>query len=509
MKRNHAKIPIASGLVRRIFGEFKPKAFFPHLVGTLAILFVSTLLAFVIRGKGIRVENILIVYVLSILIVVVETKSLGWGILASLYCTLSFNYFFTEPRHTLVIDDPSYLISLGIFLAAAFIVSTLTSRLQSQIALSSKNQEMTEKLYRISDGYLNQSEREDIVGYGEKSLSSLMRKPCSIHLGRDSCQAAPEIAWCYQRGLPSGMGGDYMPESKIRCIPIVKNEETLGVLAIDCSSGDVGKDEWVYLETMLAQFIIALDRESLHKAEESNRINIEKERLRNSLLRSISHDLRTPLTAIAGGSEFLLDHLDTLDAETVRSLLSDINSDAVWLGGMVENLLNMAKIQDGKLILETRPEVVDDIVAEAASRMAKHLDGHRLSLERAEGILLARMDARLIIQVLINLIGNAVSHTRPDSSVVVRTRRVRGSVEFSVMDDGGGLGDEALAHLFESFAAQGTGKGERRRGVGLGLSICRAIVRAHGGEIRGWNNERGGATFAFTLPAEEGSYAGK
>jgi two-component system sensor histidine kinase KdpD len=460
-------------------------------VGTFAILLVSTLLAFFIRSKDIRVENILIVYVLSILIVVVETKSFGWGIVSSFYCTLSFNYFFTEPRHTLVIDDPSYLISLGIFLAAAFIVSTLTSRLQSQIALSSKNQEMSEKLYRISEGYLNISERGDIVSYGEKSLASLLGKPCSISLGGEACAT------------------DSSSGSKVRRIPILKNGESLGVLKIDCSAGDVGKDEWVYMETILAQFVIALDRESLHKAQEANRINIEKERLRNSLLRSISHDLRTPLTAIAGGSEFLLEHLDTSDLETIRSLLSDINSDAVWLGSMVENLLNMAKIQDGKLMLEKRPEVVDDIVAEAVSRIAKNLGGHRLIMERAEGILLAPMDARLIIQVLLNLIGNAISHTRPNCSIFLGTRNTEGAVEFSVSDDGGGLSEEALAHLFESFAAPASGKGERRRGVGLGLSICKAIVRAHGGDIRGWNNDRSGATFAFTLPVEEVVHGGE
>jgi two-component system sensor histidine kinase KdpD len=263
------------------------------------------------------------------------------------------------------------------------------------------------------------------------------------------------------------------------------------------------------METILAQFVIALDRESLHKAQEANRINIEKERLRNSLLRSISHDLRTPLTAIAGGSEFLLEHLDTSDLETIRSLLSDINSDAVWLGSMVENLLNMAKIQDGKLMLEKRPEVVDDIVAEAVSRIAKNLGGHRLIMERAEGILLAPMDARLIIQVLLNLIGNAISHTRPDCSIFLGTRNTEGAVEFSVSDDGGGLSEEALSHLFESFAAPASGKGERRRGVGLGLSICKAIVRAHGGDIRGWNNDRSGATFAFTLPVEEVVHGGE
>lgn len=461
--------------------EHKHRTAFKHGVETLGILLLSTLVAFLIRGLNLRVENILVVYVLSILVIVVETKRYIWGVVASLFCTFSFNFFFTEPLHTFVIADPSYFISLGIFLIAAFIVSTLTSRLQSQIEISKRNEEMTDKLYKVSTGYLNISEKEKIVSYGEKSLTMLLGKPCRILYGESALHE----------------------DSFQACIPIMIKDIAVGVLKVDCSMGSIAKDEWLYLETILSQFVMAMEREELHQAEERHRINIEKERLRNNLLRSISHDLRTPLTAIAGGSEFLLDRSKDIDEDTKRSLLTDIHSDAVWLGSMVENLLNMARIQDGKLIIKKQTEIVDDIIDEALSRVTKNLGGHSLSYIPSKGIILVSLDAQLIIQVLINLLGNAIGHTRADCHIVVNTERRGNDIEFSVSDDGGGMKQDILDHLFESFGTSGSRASENRRGAGVGLSICKAIISAHGGSITGRNNSEGGATFSFLLPAEE------
>jgi len=474
-----------------------------HAAETFGILLLSTLVAFLIRSLNLRVENILIIYVLSILVIVIETKSYGWGVVASLFCTFAFNYFFTEPFRTFVINDPSYFVSLGIFLIAAFIVSTLTSRLQSQIAISARNEEMTDKLYKVSNGYLNILERDEIIAYGERSVTTLLGKPCRIFYGEASAMADSEAAACYRNGLASLRDERLPPGLKKRFVPIVNKNVITGVLRIDCSAGDVAKDEWLYLETILSQFVLAMEREELRQAEELHRINMEKERLKNNLLRSISHDLRTPLTAIAGGSEFLLERVDNIDGETMKSLLTDIHSDAVWLGTMVENLLNMARIQEGKLLIKKQGEVLDDIIGEALSRVAKNLGEHRLSCAPSDGIFLVPMDGQLIIQVLINLLNNAIEHTRPDCRIAVRADRRQGYVDLSVSDDGGGIEAEMMDHLFESFGSSGKKASESRKGAGLGLSICKAIILAHGGSIVGGNNAEGGATFSFSLPIEE------
>jgi two-component system sensor histidine kinase KdpD len=422
------------------------------------------------------------------MIIVVETKRYIWGVVSSIFCTIAFNYFFTEPLHTFVISDPSYFISLGIFLIAAFIVSTLTSRLQSQIEISAHNEEMTDRLYTISTGYLNISEKSKIIAYGEKSITALIEKPCTIVYGDPLLHNVKDAG-----AEDTGKGR----------IPIKNKDKVVGVLLLDCPVESIAKDERIYIETVLSQFVMAIEREELHQAEEHHRINIEKERLRNNVLRSISHDLRTPLTAIAGGSEFLLDRNSVIDEETTRSLLTDIHSDAVWLGTMVENLLNMARIQEGKLLIKKQTEVVDEIVGEAIFRVQKNLGSHRLSYVPSEGILLVSLDAQLIIQVLINVLNNAIGHTRPDSSIVIKTERKKDTIVFSVSDDGGGMSKEVLDHLFESFGTAGRKGLESRTGAGVGLSICRAILLAHGGSIIGENNIDGGATFSFSLPIEE------
>lgn len=470
---------------------------------TTAILLLFTAAAFILDSLKLRVENILIIFVLSILIVVIMTRSYGWGIAASLFCSLAFNYFFTEPKYTLRMQDPTYYISLGIFLISAFIVDTLASRLQKQIEISTRNEKMIGKLYEVSSGYMNVVEFRDILAYAEKSLSALIGLPCSIYYGDSAKTAEPEVAWSYEHCLPRGMGKNSAGVVSARCIPIEKNHVAAGVLKVICQEHDIAQDAWPYIETCMSQFLMAMEKSELRFAEELHRIEIEKEKLKNGILKSLSHDLKTPLTAIAGGSQFLLEHLESADIQTLRSLLTDINDDAVWLGGMVENLLSMAKIQDGRLVINKQLEVVDDIVSEALARVQKNMGAHRFSLRPLNGVVLVPMDGQLIIQVLINLLNNALEHTRPNCGILLSIAQRGKIVEFSISDDGGGVPGAVVDHLFESFYTAERAGGETRKGAGLGLSICKAIVQAHGGTIAGFNNERGGATFIFSLPMEE------
>jgi len=481
--------------MKRITGSFAE-----NLLKTAAILLLFTAAAFMLDTLKLRVENILIIFVLGILIVVVVTKSYGWGILASVFCSLAFNYFFTDPKYTLSMEDPSYYISLAIFLISAFIVDTLTSRLQKQIEKSTRNERMIGKLYEVSRGYMNVTTIDGIIAYAEQSISTLLGMPASMYYGAAASSAGSDIAWSYTHGLPCGMGENFATAMRARCIPVMKNNTAVGVLKVNCDTQDISDDAWPYIETSINQFLIAIERTELQLAEERHRIEIEKERLRSGILKSLSHDLKTPLTSIAGGAQFLLEHVQSADRETVASLLSDINSDALWLGAMVENLLSMARIQEGKLIIKKQLEVVDDIVSEALARIRKNMGAHRFSFKPLERVVLAPMDGQLIIQVLINLLSNAIEHSRPDSDILLGISLKEERIEFTVSDDGGGLSPYALAHLFESFSGAEREGGETRKGAGLGLSICRAIVQAHGGTIAGFNNDSGGATFAFALP---------
>lgn len=242
----------------------------------------------------------------------------------------------------------------------------------------------------------------------------------------------------------------------------------------------------------------------LGKLEEENRkarIRAEKEEFKTLLLQSVSHDLRTPLTSISANADYLL-RSDAVDEGTRKELLGSIVEDATWLNNMVENLLSMTRVQDEDVALEKTPEIVDEIIGEAVSKMERRKGGHELSVRLPEEIIVAPMNARLILQVLVNLIDNAIKHSGPSSLIEVRAWKDENTVRFAVSDNGGGIGSEDPERLFARFyATEHNGSG--RRGIGLGLSICKAIVEAHGGTMTARNNQQGGATFEFALPLEE------
>ncbi len=482
---------------------FTPNSIIVKALKTFAILLLATLFAFALQGFGLRVENILMLYVLGILIVIIETKNYLWGILSSIICIFAFNYFFTEPKYTFRVKDPNYIISFTIFLVVAFIVSTLTSRLQKQIIISKQNEEMASRLYKISSGYLNITEIDNIIAYGVENLELLIGKACAIFYG-EAAYASNDSAviWSFKNSLACGAGENFLGNLSQKYLPIKNKSHTIGVLSVDCRNGDITKEESLCINTMLSQITMAIERELLNIAEEKNRLNIEKETLRSNLLRSISHDLRTPLTAIRGGSGFLIDSYKSLDAEMILSLLNGINTDAAWLSNMVENLLNMTRIQDGKLLLNQQNEVIDDIIGEAVSRVSKTAGNHTIKTDITNEIMLVPMDGQLIIQVLINLLDNAIKHTASPCEILLKTEKVKSDIVFTVSDNGGGIKEELLNQIFESFVTETSQSTDAHRGMGLGLSICKSIIQAHGGTISANNNEIGGATFQFTLPLE-------
>lgn len=478
------------------------KRFLVHLSMTSGIITLSGIVAYLIEYFDLRVENILIVFVLCVLGVAIATKRFGWAIFASLSCTLTFNYFFTEPRYSLRVSDPSYLFSLSIFLTTAFIVTTLANRLQAQLKISARKEELTERLFKYSSGLLNFSSRTGIIQYSEDIISKLAGKPCRINTGPQS-----SVSNILSRNASSGSENKDLNTVSQNSpspysIPIMKGAGVAGTLEIGCRKTELQKDILPCIDAMLAQFLLAIEREELFRAEQIYKLNIEKERLGNNLLRSISHDLRTPLTAIAGGSGFILEN-SNVSPEMERSPLENIHSDALWLGAMVENLLNMARIQEGMLKLDIRPEVVDEIIGEAVARIKSRIGLHTIEIIPCNEIIVAMLDSQLILQVLMNLLNNAMEHGSPSCKISIAVLKLDHSIEFSVIDDGGGIPQEIVAHLFKPFHAMSVHEKETRRGVGLGLSICKAIIDAHSGEIKGWNNNQGGATFAFTIPLKE------
>jgi two-component system sensor histidine kinase KdpD len=402
-----------------------------------------------------------------------------------------------------MVDDPNYYVSFVIFLFVGVLVSTLTANLQKQIAIARHNEEITAKLYKVSSGFLHLSGTTEIIQYGTKILSDILHREVHIYIvGYHDKINDRFIEWCLENGIPCGMGEVNFSTLNYKYLPIKSNQKLLGVASFACKESDISKEEMLYIKTLLSQITIALERDWLNIEEENNRMQIEREQLKSTLLRSISHDLRTPLTGIALGASFLLDSADKLDIETIKSLLGDICSDASWLSNLVENLLNMTRIQEGRLSVNKKMEVLDDVILEAFERVTKIKEEHSITINKTGDILLVPMDGQLIIQVLVNLLENAIRHTKKNSNILIDALKENEYVILEVSDDGGGISKEKIDKIFDDFFTTAQTNGDKKRGIGLGLSICQSIVKAHDGRITVENNKKGGATFRVVLPLE-------
>lgn len=265
-----------------------------------------------------------------------------------------------------------------------------------------------------------------------------------------------------------------------------------------------------YPVTFGIMFLVALITGSLASrmkeyAKESAQaaMQIEKEQLRADLLRSISHDLRTPLTSISGNASNLLSNENEFSQETRMQIYGDIYDDSMWLIKLVENLLSVTRIEDGRMDLRMSAELMDEVIAEAMRHTDRNRDGRKIEVSSDEEFILGKMDARLIVQVVINLVDNAVKYTPEGAQIRIHTGKKDGMVVVSVSDTGPGIPDEQKSKVFDMFYTGTNRAADGRRSLGLGLGLCRSIIRAHGGEIWVSDNKPQGAVFTFTLPAEE------
>ena len=265
-----------------------------------------------------------------------------------------------------------------------------------------------------------------------------------------------------------------------------------------------------YPMTFVIMFLVALITGSLASrmkeyARESAQaaMQIEKEQLRADLLRSISHDLRTPLTSISGNASNLLSNENEFSQETRMQIYGDIYDDSMWLIKLVENLLSVTRIEDGRMDLRMSAELMDEVIAEAMRHTDRNRDGRKIEVSSDEEFILGKMDARLIVQVVINLVDNAVKYTPEGAQIRIHTGKKDGMVVVSVSDTGPGIPDEQKSKVFDMFYTGTNRAADGRRSLGLGLGLCRSIIRAHGGEIWVSDNKPQGAVFTFTLPAEE------
>ncbi|MGL5314055.1 MAG: sensor histidine kinase, partial [Peptostreptococcaceae bacterium] len=290
-------------------------------------------------------------------------------------------------------------------------------------------------------------------------------------------------------------------EKSLYYFPIQGKKRILGVVCIiDNVNTPILESERITLKSIFAQVALALEKENLYEENRENILQANAERTRGNLLRSISHDLRTPLASILGSTSTIIENYDKIDDLLKKELLHNIYEDSNWLNRSVENILSLTRMDEGRLEIKKTIELAEEIVFEAV-KVAKHFDTNRsIKVKIPEEIVIVKVDGLLIKQVLVNLIDNAMRYTSKDSSIDIEVENVSDKVIFKVSDKGKGIPKDDLIHIFDRFYTKSKGKNLEKKGIGLGLSICKSIVTAHSGEIKAYNNQTGGATFEFYIP---------
>lgn len=310
--------------------------------------------------------------------------------------------------------------------------------------------------------------------------------------------------WVINNGMNAGHFTDTLSAAVGIYIPIKGIKKIHGSIGVSSEVKNIDTDDEIFIETVLAQISIALDREELAESREKDKLEMESERLRSNLLRAISHDLRTPLAGISGAVSTIIKNKNEISEDITDELLNGIYDDSQWLIRLVENLLNMTKIDEGKLKVGKELELVEEVLSESLAHIKRRLNNAEVDIDMPEELLFVPMDAKLIEQVFINLVDNSLKYATSSCKICIKVYRDDKNAWFEFSDNGPGITDDLIQHIFDRFYTGKRKSKDSRKGVGLGLSICKSIVNAHGGEIKVRNSkELGGAEFIFNLPLED------
>lgn len=465
----------------------------------LVMILGASIIGYAFRFMGLSETNIVLVFLLAILLITWAATEFITGIIASIIATFTFNYLFTEPDFSFSVNNPSYIITFIIMIITAFITSTLASKMKNNALEAREKEAEATALYSLNTRLTCASDINDMAQISASAISLFFdcEAQCLCFYKSNKYKKIKDKIENLETLFDQG--------DKFWDWPIYGNESSLGVIRIPAEKAKaMNEDQKSLLKVMIESIALAMDRWQASQKQVEADAEIVQERYRTNLLRSISHDLRTPLSGIIGTSEMLLDMIDQSDEK--YEMIKGIYNEADWLHGLMENVLSLTKLEDGKLIIEKESEAVEEIVGGAVSHISKRFPEYEIKVKVPEDLLLVPMDAKLIEQVLMNLLDNAVKHTPigKEISVSVTEDKKQNRAIFTVRDQGNGISSDELAIVFKPFYTSRGKLADAHRGTGLGLPICEAIVKAHGGQIEARNCEQGtGAKFIFTLPMEE------
>ena len=476
---------------------------------TLVVALGTALGAVVLRNLS--VTDVAMVYLLSAGLVAARygRGPTLWAALLSIAC---FDFFFVPPHFTFAVSDLRYLLTFGVMLGISLVISGLTLRIREQAEAARDRERRTGALYAMSRELAGARGREDVTRIVAHHLRASFGADTWVLLPDGAGRLAPPAVvplddkersvaqWVFDRGRPAGRSTDTLPAAQALYLPLTAASGTIGVLGVRPPSPGALDEPMALrlLEAFAGQAALALERELLAERAQQEQLEVEAERLRTSLLSSVSHDLRTPLAAITGAAGTLLDDKAPLAAGTRRELLATILEESQRMNRLIGNLLDMIRVESGALHIQREWQPLEEPLGVALIRLGDRLKGRAVQVDLPPDLPLVPVDAVLLEQVFMNLLENAVKYTPPGAPIDVTATSDGSMVRVKVADRGPGIPPGETERVFEKFyRSAGAPPGG---GVGLGLTICRGIITAHGGRIWVENRPGGGASFQFTLP---------
>jgi two-component system sensor histidine kinase KdpD len=525
--------PLAEELIRRaadISVHVVPRRPVKDEIGKVALPTPSPLewqallgsVLFSLIGLGISLalrQTMAVSNVALVLLVAVLASAVAYGLVPSLFagliCALAYNFFFLPPLYTFTIADPENVVTLLVFMLVAGIASNLTARVRSQAIVARQRAATTEDLYRFSRKLAGIGSLDDLLWATAYQVAHMLRLHVVLLLPRgeelevragyppeDTLDEGDLAAarWAFQQGQEAGRGADTLPGARRLFLPMRTGAGVVAIIGLDSEQEGtlLTPDQRRLLDSLSDQTALAIERLRLAEEMDQARVAAETEKLRNALLTSISHDLRTPLASILGSATSLKAYRASLDEKEQDELIGTIRQEAERLNRFIANLLDMTRLESGALAPNLEAVDLSDVIGSVLRRAP--LGDHRVNLELEPGLPLLRLDPVLFEQVLFNLLDNAAKYAPAGTAVTIRARREGPVARIAVEDEGPGLPEEDRERVFDKFYRV-RASDKKRAGTGLGLAIARGFMEAMGGTITAANRtEQYGAVFILTAP---------
>ncbi len=485
-------------------------------LASVATVVVATGIAWAFFGIR-QLADVVMVYLLGIIVV---SMRFGYGpsLCAAVLSVLLLDFFFVPPYFSFAVSDLQHIVMFIVMFLVAVVVSNLTRRVRLQADAARFRERRTASLYNMSRELAATRATPNLASVAAQHVHDVFEAKVAIMLGSaagslenvatgDKSFSPDEkdrgvVEWVFSHGKVAGLGTDTLPSARALYIPLRGAQGVVGALGVMPS--DPGRfndvEQRALIDVFANQIGSALERAQLAEQTQRAHLQIEAERLRNSLLSSVSHDLRTPLSVITGSASALLESESALTPAARRDLIETVHEEAQRLNRLVRNLLDMTRLESGAVKVTKEWQEIEGVVGAVLSRLDDQLGGRKVDVHLPPNLPLVPIDGVLVEQVFINLLENAVKYTPKGSPIDISAHAEENSLVVEVADRGPGIPEELVDKIFEKFYR--LPRERTTGGAGLGLAICRGIVEAHGGRIWANNREGGGAVFRFTLPIE-------